>query len=86
MALGSVSNDFGTAGVKEHCIFLDNLQQAHGFHDKMLNLFLSYSVRHKPDDKINITIVGGGATGVELSAELYNAIEQFNQLWFCRLG
>ncbi|SPP31409.1 NADH dehydrogenase [Arsenophonus endosymbiont of Aleurodicus floccissimus] len=82
MALGSVSNDFGTAGVKEHCIFLDNPQQAHRFHDEMLNLFLSYSVRHKPDDKINIAIVGGGASGVELSAELYNAIEQLTSYGF----
>ncbi|MEJ1266642.1 hypothetical protein WDV93_00145 [Pantoea ananatis] len=24
MALGSTSNDFGTPGVKDHCIFLDN--------------------------------------------------------------
>lgn len=48
----------------------------------MLNLFLSYSVRHKPDDKINIAIVGGGATGVELSAELYNAIEQLTSYGF----
>ncbi|CAA2930283.1 NAD(P)/FAD-dependent oxidoreductase [Arsenophonus endosymbiont of Bemisia tabaci] len=82
MALGSVSNDFGTAGVKDHCIFLDNPQQAHRFHHEMLNLFLSYSVRHKPDDKINIAIVGGGATGVELSAELYNAIEQLTSYGF----
>jgi len=82
MALGSVSNDFGTAGVKDHCIFLDNPQQAHRFHDEMLNLFLSYSVRYKPDDKINIAIVGGGATGVELSAELYNAIEQLTSYGF----
>lgn len=82
MALGSVSNDFGTAGVKDHCIFLDNPQQAHRFHDEMLNLFLSYSVRHKPDEKINIAIVGGGATGVELSAELYNAIEQLTSYGF----
>ncbi len=27
MALGSTSNDFGTPGVKEHCIFLDNPHQ-----------------------------------------------------------
>lgn len=76
MALGSISNDFNTIGVKEHCIFLDSLQQAHRFHEEMLNLFLSYSIQNKPNDKINIAIVGGGATGVELSAELYNVIEQ----------
>ncbi|MGP1923761.1 MAG: NAD(P)/FAD-dependent oxidoreductase [Arsenophonus sp. NEOnobi-MAG3] len=82
MALGSVSNDFDIAGVKEHCIFLDNPQQAHRFHEEMLNLFLSYSVRHKSNNKINIAIIGGGATGVELSAELYNAIEQLSSYGF----
>ncbi|MGG4610192.1 NAD(P)/FAD-dependent oxidoreductase [Providencia sp. Me31A] len=82
MALGSASNDFGTLGVKEHCIFLDNPHQAHRFHDEMLNLFLRYSVRDNAEEKVNIAIVGGGATGVELSAELYNAVEQLTSYGF----
>ncbi len=82
VALGSKSNDFGTEGVKEHCIFLDNPQQAHRFHDEMLNLFLRYSVRDNAEEKVNIAIVGGGATGVELSAELYNAVEQLTSYGF----
>ncbi|HGN1942705.1 TPA: NAD(P)/FAD-dependent oxidoreductase [Providencia stuartii] len=82
MALGSTSNDFGTPGVKEHCIFLDNPQQAHRFHDEMLNLFLRYSVRDNAEEKVNIAIVGAGATGVELSAELYNAVEQLTSYGF----
>lgn len=82
IALGSTSNDFGTQGVKEHCIFLDNPQQAHRFHDEMLNLFLRYSVRDNAEEKVNIAIVGAGATGVELSAELYNAVEQLTSYSF----
>ncbi|MBE8595404.1 NAD(P)/FAD-dependent oxidoreductase [Xenorhabdus sp. BG5] len=82
MALGSQSNDFGTAGVKENCIFLDNPQQAHRFHNEMLNLFLKYSANHRAEEKVNIAIVGGGATGVELSAELYNAVKQLNSYGF----
>ncbi len=82
MALGSTSNDFGTPGVKEHCIFLDNPHQAHRFHDEMLNLFLRYSVRDNAEESVNIAIVGGGATGVELSAELYNAVEQLTSYGF----
>ncbi|EPL6453169.1 NAD(P)/FAD-dependent oxidoreductase [Providencia sp. R33] len=82
MALGSTSNDFGTPGVKDHCIFLDNPHQAHRFHDEMLNLFLRYSVRDSAEEKVNIAIVGGGATGVELSAELYNAVEQLTSYGF----
>ncbi|ATA18036.1 NADH dehydrogenase [Gibbsiella quercinecans] len=78
MALGSTSNDFGTPGVKDHCIFLDNPHQARRFHNEMLNLFLKFSAQPEKSEKINIAIVGGGATGVELSAELHNAVKQLH--------
>ncbi|MCA1175308.1 MULTISPECIES: NAD(P)/FAD-dependent oxidoreductase [unclassified Pantoea] len=78
MALGSTSNDFGTPGVKDHCIFLDNPHQARRFHNEMLNLFLRFSASEGSLEKVNIAIVGGGATGVELSAELYNAVKQLH--------
>ncbi|CUX96316.1 NADH dehydrogenase [Candidatus Gullanella endobia] len=83
IALGSTSDDFGITGVKEHCIFLDNLTQAKRFHDKMLNLFLKFSTQgENQEKKINIAIVGGGATGVELSAELHNAVQQLHSYSF----
>ncbi len=78
MALGSTSNDFNTPGVKDHCIFLDNPHQARRFHQEMLNLFLKYSANLGANGKVNIAIVGGGATGVELSAELHNAVKQLH--------
>ena len=78
MALGSTSNDFNTPGVKENCIFLDNPHQARRFHQEMLNLFLKYSANLGANGKVNIAIVGGGATGVELSAELHNAVKQLH--------
>ena len=78
MALGSTSNDFNTPGVKEHCIFLDNPHQARRFHQEMLNLFLKYTSNMGANGKVNIAIVGGGATGVELSAELHNAVKQLH--------
>ena len=86
MALGSTSNDFGTPGVKDHCIFLDNPHQARRFHNEMLNLFLKYSSNDELQDQVNIAIVGGGATGVELSAELYNAVKQLQSYGLKRLG
>jgi len=82
MALGSISNDFGTAGVKEHCIFLDSPTQAQRFHNEMLNLFLRFSTQAAPDERVNIAIVGGGATGVELSAELHNAVQELHSYGF----
>ena len=81
-ALGSTSNDFGTPGVKENCIFLDNPHQAHRFHNEMLNLFLKYSANSDKTGTVNIAIVGGGATGVELSAELHNAVKELHSYGF----
>ncbi|OXY82378.1 NAD(P)/FAD-dependent oxidoreductase [Oceanimonas doudoroffii] len=85
MAIGSVSNDFGTRGVRDHCIFLDSPQQAERFHDEMMNRFLQYAESDTVDEKVDIAIVGGGATGVELSAELYNAVEHLGAYGFRKL-
>ncbi|WP_152434199.1 NAD(P)/FAD-dependent oxidoreductase [Erythrobacter sp. THAF29] len=77
LAVGSVSNDFGVPGVKEHCIYLDSRPQADKFRTKLLNhcLRVSRAMMTAPDadEQVKVAIVGGGATGVELAAELYNA-------------
>lgn len=80
MALGSVSNDFNTKGVREHCIFLDSPQQAKKFHHRMLNKYLQLGV--KETKSVNVAIIGAGATGVELSAELYNSLKQVSSYGF----
>lgn len=80
MALGSVSNDFNTPGVKEHCIFLDSPQQAKKFHHRMLNKFLQLGVQETKS--VDVAIIGAGATGVELSAELYNSLKQVSSYGF----
>ncbi|TDO99994.1 NAD(P)/FAD-dependent oxidoreductase [Marinomonas balearica] len=74
MAVGSVSNDFGTPGVSDHCYFLDSHRQADRFQQALLNQFLR--IHQAGDDtKLKIAIVGGGATGVELSAELFHVAD-----------
>ena len=85
MAIGSVSNDFNTKGIKDHCIFLDSPSQAHRFYNSMMNRFLQFATEYQPGDKVKSAIVGGGATGVELSAELYNAVEQLYAYGFKNL-
>jgi NADH dehydrogenase len=77
LAFGAVSNDFGTPGVKEHCLFLEDRTQADRFRTKLLNHCLrvsrTLSVDPASNATVDIAIVGGGATGVELAAELYNS-------------
>lgn len=77
IAIGSVANDFGVPGVKDHCLFLESRQEADRFRQKLLNQCLrvsrAMSLFPGADEFVKITIVGGGATGVELAAELYNA-------------
>jgi NADH dehydrogenase len=77
LAMGSVSNDFGVPGVKEHCLYLDSRVQADRFRTRLLNhcLRVSRAMMNDPgaNEQVRIAIVGGGATGVDLAAELYNA-------------
>lgn len=74
MAVGSVSNDFGTPGVKEHCYLLDSHKQAERFQQALLTQFLRIH-QLGGDENLKIAIVGGGATGVELSAELFHVAD-----------
>ncbi|NOH61809.1 FAD-dependent oxidoreductase [Vibrio sp. RE88] len=81
MALGSTSNDFNTPGVREHCIFLDSTEQAYKFRTEMNNEFLKLHAKHG-HGSVDIAIVGAGATGVELSAELHNAVKELRTYGF----
>lgn len=74
LAIGSVTNDFNTPGVRDCAFFLDNPKQAEKFHGKLLNglLQLNRKALTEKDAVFRIAIVGGGATGVELSAELHH--------------
>ncbi|WP_111980431.1 NAD(P)/FAD-dependent oxidoreductase [Algibacillus agarilyticus] len=71
IAAGSMSNDFGTPGVAEHAYFLDSLNQAERFHRALLNQLLKNDHEKSFVQKLRIAIVGGGATGTELAAQLH---------------
>lgn len=84
MAIGSTSNDFGTKGVKEHSFSLDNLPTAEKFHNTMLEKAIQKE-HQESDTPLTITIVGGGATGVELAAELTDTIKSLSQFGLDKL-
>lgn len=87
LALGSVANDFATEGVAEHCYFIDTADEAIDFQHQMLNTFLRYSgAGEHPRRKLTITIIGGGATGVELAAELHKVSGMLKKYGYTDLG
>jgi NADH dehydrogenase len=78
MALGSVSNDFGVPGVAEHCISLDTQAEATTFHRRLINACIRAQVQETNlrQGQLNVAIIGAGATGVELAAELHNTTRE----------
>jgi NADH dehydrogenase len=72
LAFGSEVNDFATPGVREYCHVLDDGEQAIAFHRQMLEE--AVRVSEGSNDRLRIGIVGAGATGVELAAELHRAV------------
>ena len=78
ICIGSLSNDFGTAGVKEYALKLENQTDAKLFHSKMVNACIR--AHHQTDQieqsQLHVVIIGAGATGVELAAELHRTTRE----------
>ncbi|HUC49469.1 MAG TPA: NAD(P)/FAD-dependent oxidoreductase [Xanthobacteraceae bacterium] len=76
IAVGSMSNDFGTPGVDEYAITLDTLDQAVRFNRRMINACLRANAQYEPlkAGQLHCAIIGAGATGVELAAELHKSM------------
>ncbi len=73
LAIGSGSNFFGTPGA-EHAFVLEQAQDAERFRQRLLAAFVRASF--SPQKRLGVAIVGAGATGVELSAELIEAHQE----------
>lgn len=76
VAVGSVSNYFGVPGAKEHTISLNATEDAERFRLTLLKLLAVTDNQKADDDRpggLDVVIIGGGATGVELAAELREA-------------
>ncbi len=80
IAVGSVANDFGVPGVAEHCVMLDTPEQAREFHRLHINACLRAhtQTREVKPGQLTVGIVGAGATGVELAAELHDTTRELS--------
>ncbi len=78
IAIGSTTNDFGIKGAREYSIALDTQNQAERFHRRLHNALVRAQTQTTPVQagQLEVVIVGAGATGVELAAELHNTTRE----------
>jgi NADH:ubiquinone reductase (H+-translocating) len=69
---GSRTNDWAIPGVAEHAIYLDDLRDAELLNRRIISELLRAIAERKA---MNLVIVGAGATGVELAAELIHSLD-----------
>ena len=78
LAVGSVTNDFGTPGAAAFAVPLETPDQARRFNRRLINACIraneqSGAVR---DGQLHVAIIGAGATGTELAAELHHTVRE----------
>jgi NADH dehydrogenase len=73
MAVGSITNDFGTPGAAEFAVPLETPEQAARFNRRMVNACLRAQSQTEPvrPGQLHVAVIGAGATGTELAAELH---------------
>lgn len=78
IAVGSVTNDFGTPGAAKYAVPLETAEQAVRFNRRLVNAFIRAHTQAAPvrPGQLHVAIIGAGATGTELAAELHRTARQ----------
>jgi NADH dehydrogenase len=78
IAVGSVTNDFGTPGAAAHAVPLDTPEQAVRFNRRLVNACIRAHAQDEPvrPGQLHVAIIGAGATGTELAAELHRTARE----------
>jgi NADH dehydrogenase len=82
VAVGSQSNDFGIPGVRQFSKQLDSREQAEDFHRQFTAALHRVNSSGDASAVLSVTIVGGGATGVELAADMHNVVKRLREYGF----
>jgi NADH dehydrogenase len=78
IAVGSVTNDFGTPGAAQYAVPLETPEQAARFHRRLVNACLRAHTQEAPvrPGQLHVAVIGAGATGTELAAELHRTARE----------
>ena len=78
IAVGSVTNDFGTPGAARHAVPLETPEQAARFNRRLVNAFIRAHAQpgEVQPGQLHVAIIGAGATGTELAAELHHTVRE----------
>ena len=74
VTVGAQTNTFGIPGVREHCAFLKQVEDARRIRTSIVNLFERANIPGLSDDEreaiLTFAIIGAGPTGIEFASEL----------------
>src|SRR5260221_2703078 len=80
IAVGEKTNTFGVEGVGKHAYFLREIADARKIRIKVIDCFENASLPETADEEkkklLRFVVGGGGPTGVEFAAELYDFIHE----------
>ncbi|KXN85645.1 putative NADH-ubiquinone oxidoreductase C3A11.07, mitochondrial, partial [Leucoagaricus sp. SymC.cos] len=89
-AVGAETQTFNIPGVKEHACFMKELNDAERFQNEFLDCLETAAFPGQDsaevDRLLHMVVVGGGPTGVELSGELHDYLEDDLKSWYPELA
>mmetsp|Transcript_39424 Transcript_39424/g.80877 ORF Transcript_39424/g.80877 Transcript_39424/m.80877 type:complete len:637 (+) Transcript_39424:94-2004(+) len=79
VTVGAQTNTFGIPGVREHCAFLKQVEDARRIRTSIVNLFERANIPSLTDEErkaiLTFAVIGAGPTGIEFAAELRDFVE-----------
>ncbi|KAF8504336.1 FAD/NAD-P-binding domain-containing protein [Russula emetica] len=89
-AVGAETQTFGIPGVKEHACFMKEIQDADKFKRRFMDCVESAGFPGQREEEIDrllhMVVVGGGPTGIEVSGELHDFLEDDLKFWYPELS
>ena len=78
-AVGAQTNTFGIPGVREHCAFLKQVEDARRIRNTIVNCFKRANLPSLSEEErratLTFAVIGAGPTGIEFASELRDFIE-----------